>query len=105
MKWLLKKMIYEIEDEIDCVLSHFAEEKIANKYAKMAKIQAKIKFGEVYTIEDFIEDVERGCIIPYDGTGYYWDEVKNEETDSVSFNINELRKASSTYKYVIWHNR
>ena len=93
--------MYEIED----VKEYSAYEKIIDKYANMAKIQAQVKYGAVYTIEDFIEDVGAKCITSYDGNGYYWDEVENKETDTVSLNVNELRSASKKYHYVIWYNR
>lgn len=35
--------------------------------------------GDVYILEEFIEYVENGCFIPYDGVGYFHDGEK--ETD------------------------
>lgn len=100
MRWLLERMMYELED----VKEYSAYEKIIDKYANMAKIQAQVKYGAVYTIEDFIDSVECGCFTSYDGNGYYWDEVENKE-NTVSLNVNELRRASKKYHYVIWYNR
>lgn len=100
MKWLLSRMVYELEEK-----NYFEKDKIIEKYAKMAKIQARIKYGEVYTIEDFIEEVKSGGFTPYDGVGYYWDKVKNEETCGISFNVDVLKRESKKYKYVIWYNR
>lgn len=102
MKWLLKRMMYELEDVKEYSSTY---EKIIDKYANMAKIQAQVKYGAVYTIEDFIDSVECRCFTSYDGNGYYWDEVENKKADTVSFNLNELRRASKKYHYVIWYNR
>jgi hypothetical protein len=103
MKWLLKRMLYELED-LDGYSSIYDE--VVDKYAKMAEIQAKVKYGDVFTIEDFIEAVESGGFIPYDGFGYYWDENKNEETEEyTSFNVDKLKEKSKTYKYVVWYNK
>ena len=103
MKWLLKRMLYELED-----LNEYSSiyDKVVEKYANMAKIQAKLTFGAVYTIEDFIENVKDGDFIPYDGCGHYWDEKENKTTDAyTSFDVNVLKEKSKTYKYVIWYNK
>lgn len=63
-----------------------------------------IEFGDIFPISKFIEYVENGYIISYDGSGYYLDENCNE-CGSVSFNVKELKKMSKKYKRVVWYNR
>lgn len=102
MEWLLQRFLYDHEK-----LKMYSPEskQIIQKYAKMAEIQAQIKYGDVFTIEDFIEEVETGGFMSYDGTGYYWDTEKNEEAEKVSFDINKLKQDAQKYEYVIWYNR
>jgi hypothetical protein len=64
------------------------------------QVQDEIGFGNVYTSEDFAEDVEYGGFTPYDGIGYYHD--GEEETHiSVWSDLRLLHK----YPYVCWYNK
>jgi len=103
MEYLLQRFLYEIE-KTD--IESRESEKLIQKYAKMAEIQAQVKYGDVFAIKDFIDHVRTGGFIPYDGFGYYWDEEKQDETEfKTSFDVDELKKKAKQYKYVIWYNR
>lgn len=70
------------------------------------EVQALFKNGNVMTIKEFIECVTCGGFIPYDGYGYYFDEnMKSETKEHASFDVDELKRMSKKYKYVVWYNR
>lgn len=59
--------------------------------------------GEVYTLEDFAEEVAEGCINSNDGYGHFHD-GDNETNISVwaeGLTLEEMKK----YPYVCWYNR
>lgn len=59
--------------------------------------------GDVFTLEEFYQDVKDGCIIPYDGSGRFHDGEKetNRSVWSKDLSLLELSK----YPYVCWYNR
>ena len=54
-------------------------------------------------INEFIEYVESGCIIDYDGTGYYSD--GEYKYDYVCFDPSVLKEKAKKYKYVCWYKK
>lgn len=70
----------------------------------LEEIKNEMKFGSVMTIKEFADDVKHGCIIDYDGTGYYHD--GNEETKyHVNFDYKSIMSKAKKYPYVCWYNR
>ena len=59
--------------------------------------------GDVYTLEEFIEYVENGYFIPYDGIGYFHDGEK--ETDRCVWDNSVTAEEVKKYPYVCWYNR
>ena len=68
------------------------------------QIQKEIPNCTVMTLNEFIKDVKRGYLTPYDGYGYFHDGDK--ETDRpVMFGYGALVAANITYPYVCWYNK
>lgn len=67
------------------------------------QVQKETKYGDVYTLEEFIEYVEDGSFIPYDGVGYFHDGEK--ETDRCVWDDNVTVEEVKKYPYVCWYNR
>ncbi len=80
------------------------------------------KDSDIYTIKEFIEMVETGCFIDYDGYGYYAtateisDEVihpsdisgKTDTFDEKTMKIKIVevpKKLNKNYSHVVWYNR
>jgi hypothetical protein len=106
LDYLFCQLVSEIHRITSQTEGCLTEKQLCEKYEQLAMIQAIVKYGDVLSIEDFIESVKVGGFIPYDGEGYYWDETRQEETkEPVSFDIKELQEKSNTYKYVIWYNK
>lgn len=63
-------------------------------------------YGDLYTIDEFCNLIEKGCINSLDGYGYYSIDGDNE-IELVSFNISDIRKRSikKGYRYVWWYNK
>jgi hypothetical protein len=59
--------------------------------------------GDVFTLNEFLELIQDGMFIPYDGSGYFHDGEK--ETDrsvwAEDLSLMELKK----YPYVCWYNK
>lgn len=102
MQWLLTRMKYDLREVKECSTE---EEKIIAKYAELAEIQSKLKYGDIYTMQDFIEHVESESFIPFDGTGYYYNKETGESDEETSWDIDELKQQATEYPYVVWYNR
>ena len=66
-------------------------------------IQNEIPFGHVFTLDEFIEDVNAGYINEYDGQGYFHD-GENRTKISV-WNEHLSWDDVIIYPYVIWYNK
>lgn len=68
------------------------------------QIQREIPYGDVMTREKFIEIVEYGGFIPYDGDGYFHDGEQELENQNVwMYTIKQMK--TCPYPYVIWYNK
>jgi hypothetical protein len=71
------------------------------------QIQKEIRFGDIFDVKEFTEDVFDGLFTPYDGFGYFHDGEK--ETDiCVWDNVGAYKlytAESGKYLYVIWYNK
>ncbi len=71
------------------------------------QIQKETKVGDVFTLKEFMEVVERGSINDYDGFGYFHDGEKETDINVFSdiwyeFEVDDVLKM---YPYVIWYNK
>lgn len=61
-------------------------------------------YGDVFLIDDFIEEVRNGYFINYDGSGYFGD--WNGETDEmIDCNVKWLEKNRKDYLFIFWYNK
>ena len=67
------------------------------------QVQTEIKFGSVFTLEEFADLVCADCINEYDGIGYFHDGEK--ETNIYVFNPNLTIKEMEQYPYICWYNK
>ena len=96
----------------DFLFSEKAEELLI-KYRNLIKVQVKAKFGSVYSVEDFLQAVENGCINDDDGSGNLMDENGDEGPsvwDVIYFDDKEDKyqiemPKDGSYPYVIWYNK
>ena len=56
-----------------------------------------------YTIDKFIEHVERGLFNNYDGIGYFGIETAESE-ERAWCDVNFLKQMSTKYSHVYWYN-
>lgn len=71
------------------------------------QIQEETRVGDVFTLEEFMEVVERGSINDYDGFGYFHNGEKETDINVFSniwdkFEVDDMLKR---YPYVIWYNK
>ena len=59
--------------------------------------------GDVYTIMEFLDDMIGGCLLPYDGNGYFHDGTQetNKSVWDNDLSLVDLRQ----YPYVTWYNK
>lgn len=67
------------------------------------EVQKQIRFGDVYTLEEFRADVKHNSFNPYDGGGYLHD--GEEETEISVWDINIFDEQWNKYPYVCWYNK
>lgn len=74
-------------------------------YAKAILINTKIGFGDVFLLEDFINEVEDEMFIDEDGIGYRLDE-NGTEMHMINCNIEYLEKLKEKgCVYIAWYNK
>ena len=64
---------------------------------------SKIELCECMTVAEYVDNVKRKLLIPYDGFGYYHD-GENETKEMVSFDYEDVLKYVEKYPYVCWYN-
>lgn len=84
---------------------------MAKKIKTIEQAQAETKYGDVFLTSDFLDRMERGSIISYDGWGSPHD-GENELDDIDIFEF--IYKTAPTmtkedfcrkYPYVVWYNK
>lgn len=70
----------------------------------LQEIEKEMKFGDVYTLGEFIEYVRDGLYNDYDGHGYFHDGDKRTE-EFIECNVKFLKKFIGKYPYVCWYNK
>lgn len=66
------------------------------------QVREEKDYGDVMTSEEFVDAVDEGYFIPYDGDGYVHDGEKELHDKSVwNMNKREILK----YPYVRWYNK
>lgn len=120
-----KRLNFEIDniiiDEIHWTLKNFIDkfkeweatpywerDNDKNPYKQAAHamlITAKIGFGDCFPIDKFIQDVEDGYFMDYDGSGYFVNEDGNQ-ISSIRCNAEWLRNHTpEAAKFVMWFNK
>lgn len=66
------------------------------------EMDANNDHGRVMTTFAFIREIMDGCIIEYDGNGYFHD---GQEKTNISVWKNMCLEDLRKYPYVIWYNR
>lgn len=69
----------------------------------VTQIQNELSYSDVYSIDDFRENVKHGSFNLYDGDGYLHD--GEEETDINVWDIDIFEEQYNRYPYVCWYNK
>lgn len=69
------------------------------------QVQAEEKIGDVFISDEFTEEVNDGCFMPYDGFGYFHDGENETEVGVFDGDGYYRYDAAKQYPYVIWFNR
>ena len=68
----------------------------------LKQIKQEMRYGDILTTKEFLETVNSGCFLPYDGTGHPHNGKKELKDISVwELDESELKQ----YPYVCWYNR
>lgn len=70
---------------------------------QIAKESFILDVNDIFTIEEFCEELDRGSINHYDGDGYFHDGEK--ETDISVWNKRLTWNDVKDYPYVCWYNK
>lgn len=68
----------------------------------------EVFIGDVYTLEEFMDYVDRGCITEYDGIGYFHNGEQETAIGVFSpiwYNYNSVNEVIKQFPYVIWYNK
>ena len=78
---------------------------------KRAKeLQEAQGYGDVFLIDDFIEEVRNGFFTNYDGIGAFGDwngeiEVEDFFTSMINCNVEWLEENRKDYLFIFWYNK
>ena len=67
------------------------------------QVQEECKYGTVFLLDDFITEIEDGCINSYDGIGFFHDGEK--ETNISVWDAPLTWEDVKDYPYVCWYNK
>ena len=94
--------------EIGVLLGDYNRSKKDNKqelYTKAIQYTVKNKYGIVFHIDDFIESVDCGGFIDYDGIGYALD-IDGKEIEQIHCNTKYLKSIKKKgAMFVAWYNK
>lgn len=93
------------KDHINFSTIYDLQEKLEDKYIQMIRLvftKDNLSFGELMTIETFIECQKNGSFISYDGLGYYLDWEGNKLGN---INWNNYDKYPEGTVFVAWYNK
>lgn len=80
-------------------------EELTKKYVALISLQ-QTTYGDVFTLDNFIQAVKSKCILDYDGSGYFATssgEVNKEVP--LLCKVSYLNKMKDTYAFVVWYNK
>jgi hypothetical protein len=82
------------------------KEKLLVRAKELQKAQG---YGEVFLIDDFIEEVRNGCFINFDGIGFFgdWNGENDREfyKDMINCNVKWLEENRKDYLFIFWYNK
>lgn len=88
--------LIECSDELSGIL-------INMKTMTIDEIKDSMKYGDLFTAEEFREMVTSSCITDYDGCGYFHDGKR--ETSIEVFSFDWFSDKECEYPYVCWYNK
>lgn len=110
LAWTLKNFKQKFED-----FENLSKEKLweientsADPYWQAAQavyILNKIGYGDCYYVDDFIERVEEGCFIEYDGIGSFVDDEGNK-LSRIICDVKWLKENKpENCHFIMWYNK
>lgn len=103
--WEIMSIIDHYNKRINNTVKYSKEyEKLRELYAQAIRIQCRQNYGYVMTIDDFVENVEDGYFIDYDGSGVFLDS-EGKRHEYIRCNAKWLKTHQNDYKYVLWFNK
>lgn len=107
LRWEIGVLMNCYADRINQVDKHDFRKRgqLKDLYAQAIILNVKYGYGLFYPIDDFIEEVDGGGIVDYDGIGYLLDADGNQIAPSrCSVKFLEEAKANGAV-YVSWFNK
>ena len=81
-----------------------AKEKLGEIYAQAMRILFNHGFGDIMTVDNFINCVSNGYFNNYDGRGYFCD-IEGNEHEEINCNSDWLRENRKDYSFITWYNK
>lgn len=72
--------------------------------ARAKELEEAQGYGDVFLIDDLIEEVKNGYFINYDGSGYFGDWT-GETDEMIDCNVKWLEENRKDYLFVFWYNK
>lgn len=79
-------------------------DKLEELYATALDLDKEKEHGDVFVIDDFIENVYHGYIMDYDGSGYLIDDYGNE-IKPLRCDTRWLENQKKIARFVVWYNK
>ena len=103
--WELMCIIGDFNKRIATVDEFSSEyDELKELYAQAIRVQCKMLYGFVMTVDDFIDSVKNGYYIDYDGTGCFAD-FNGKQYEHVYCDERWLKAHRKDYSFVFWYNK
>ena len=103
--WEIISIIEHYNESIKNLESFSKEaEELQKIYTQALRKQCKADYGYVMTVDDFIQSVEDGYFVDYDGSGVFADWEGNRK-EHLCCDAGWLRENRKDYPFVKWFNK
>ena len=105
VKFLIEDMAWVLHNFTSYLNNHPDDFSAKIDCANAMWIISQKGYGDIYMIDDFLELVEEGYVIDYDGSGHWCDDEGNE-LGSIRCDVDWLKENKpEDAKFILWFNK
>lgn len=103
--WHIERLLRDYYVTREQASSLSEQDDIDKIYSKAIQLQCDVNnYGDIFTLDDFIDCVDNFSICDYDGSGYFIND-DGERVGAIKCDVKWLEKHSGDCKYIVWYNK